>query len=195
MRTGNQVRITAQLIDAETDENLWADSYARDFKDVLVLQNELARAIARRVQVELSPDEALRLSSARPINGEAYEAYLKGNFELAKLTGPGLDAGLQHYKSALEHDPNFAPAHAGIALVWAGLQQMHYVSPSEGAAKIRESVINALELDSSLAESQYALAVYRTWTEWNWEGADTAFRRATELNPNYPDAHAYYSTI
>jgi serine/threonine protein kinase/tetratricopeptide (TPR) repeat protein len=195
VRTGDQVRITAQLIDAERDENLWADSYARNFRDVLTLQNEVARAIARRVQVELSPDEALRLSSVRQVDADAYEAYLKGNFERAKMTRPGLDAALEHYESVIERDPNFALGYVGVGKVWGIRSQVNWVTPAESVPKMKDAYLKALELDNTLAEVHQALGGLRTFKEWDWEAGEASFRYAIEINPNYPDAHRGYALL
>jgi len=160
-----------------------------------VMYSEMARAISGEIQVKLTPEEETRLASARQVNPEAYKAYLMGQFHLYKLTPPDLEAALQYFQSALEKDPNYALAHSGIALVWGARAQMGYVPPSEAAPKAKEAALKALELDDTLAEVHQALASVRTWIEWDWESGEEAFRRAIELNPNSPDAHAYYSNL
>ena len=120
LREGGQVRITAQLIQASTDQHLWAESYQRDLRGVLALQGEIASAIADKVRAALTPTERTRLASARPVNPEAYEAYLKGMQYWYKLTPQDLDTALEYFELALKKDPNYAPAHSGVALVWIG---------------------------------------------------------------------------
>ena len=193
-QVGESVRIRVQLIDALPEErNLWAETYNRAMADVLVMYSEIARAVAGEIQVKLTQEEETRLASAHQVNPEAYEAYLKGQFHWGKLYPKDLEIALQYYELALEKDPNYALAYAGIAQTWSGLMQMGDVPPHEAGPRVKAAAMKALELDSTLAEAHYTLAVFRSWTEWDWEGAETEFRRAIELNPNYPDARAFYS--
>ena len=195
-QVGENVRIRLRLIDALPQErNLWAQTYERAMTDVLVIYNEATRAIADEIQVKLTPEEETRLAGARPINPEAYEAYLKGLSHWYKLTPPDLDAALEYFESALEKDPNYALAHTGIALVWIGRNQMGLVPPSEAMPKAKASAQKALELDDTLAEVHYTSALIKTWMDWDWEGGETAFQRAIGLNPNYAFARVYYSNL
>jgi TolB-like protein/predicted Ser/Thr protein kinase/lipoprotein NlpI len=197
-QVGENVRIRVQLIDALPEErNLWAHTYERAGTDVLVMYGEMARAIADNTKVELTSDEKTRLASARKVDPEAYEAYLKGMSHWYKLTPPDLDAALQYFESALEKDPDYALALTGIALVWIGRNQFGSVQPSVAVPKAQEAALKALELDNTLAEVHFVLAALRTWHdgEWNWKAAEKSFLRAIELNPNYPDARVYYSNL
>ena len=197
-QVGENVRIRVQLIDALPEErNLWAHTYERAGTDVLVMYGEMAHAIANNTKVELTADEKTRLASARKVDPEAYEAYLKGMSHWYKLTPPDLDAALQYFESALEKDPDYALALTGIALVWIGRNQFGSVQPSVAVPKAQEAALKALELDNTLAEVHFVLAALRTWHdgEWNWKAAEKSFLRAIELNPNYPDARVYYSTL
>jgi TolB-like protein len=195
-RVGNNVRIRVELIEALPEErNLWAQTYDRSIADVLVMYGEMARAIAGRMQVKLAPQEETRLASAHQVNPEAYEAYLKGQFHLYKLTRPDLESALQYFEFALDKDPNYAQVYAGIAMVWAGRQQQGFVSAGEATPRAKAAAAKALELDSTLAEVHYTLANIRSWIDWDWEGGEAEFRRAIELNPNYPDPRAYYSHL
>jgi TolB-like protein/Tfp pilus assembly protein PilF len=193
LRSGDRVRVTAQLIDVETDQALWAETYERDFQDLLVLQSEVAQAVAREIEVAVSPEESSLLASARPVNPEAHEAYLKGRFHHDRLTPADLDAALSYFERALEIDPSYAPAYAGIANVWASRNQMGYVPGREVAPFQKAAVLKALELDDSLAEAHVASAVFETWAEWDWPSAEMAFERAIELKPNDAEARALYS--
>ena len=195
LRSGNRVRVTAQLIDPSTDAQIWARSYEHDLSDVLSLQNEIVAEVTREVGVKLTPQEETRLASAGKINPQAYEACLKGRFHLYKFTGPDLDSALQYFELALNTDANYALAYVGIASVWAGRQQQGLAPANETTPRVAEALAKALELDSTLAEVHYALAVIRTWVYWDWEGAETEFRMAIDLNPNYPEARAYYSHL
>lgn len=195
LRSGNRVRVTAQLINPATDAQVWARSFERDLSDVLSLQNEIVSEVTREVRVGLTPQEETRLASAGKINPQAYEACLKGRFHLYRLTRPDLDSALRYFELALDTDPNYALAYAGIAAVWSGRQQQGLVSASETTPRIAAAAAKALELDSTLAEVHYTLAVIRTWVYWDWEGAETEFRTAIDINPNYPEARAYYSHL
>jgi serine/threonine protein kinase/Tfp pilus assembly protein PilF len=195
-QVGDSVRIRLQLIDALPEErNLWGNTYEQAKTDVLMMYGEMARAIADNSKVVITTDEETRLARARQVDPEAYAAYLKGMSHWYKLTQPDLEASLQYFESALELDPDYALAHAGVALVWIGLQQMGAVPPSEAAPKIKEAAQKAIELDDMLPEVHYAWALMKTWTDWDWEGGEKAFLRALELNPNYPDARVYYSNL
>jgi TolB-like protein/predicted Ser/Thr protein kinase len=195
-RVGDNVRIRVELIEALPEErNLWAQTYDRSIADVLVMYGEMARAIAGRMQVKLAPQEETRLASAHQVNPEAYEAYLKGQFHLYKLTRPDLESALQYFEFALDKDPNYAQVYAGIAMVWAGRQQQGFVSAGEATPRAKAAAAKALELDSTLAEVHYTLASIRSWIDWDWEGGEAEFRRAIELKPNDPYPRAYYSHL
>jgi len=193
LRSGDRVRVTAQLINPATEAQLWAQTYERDLRDVLSLQNEIVSTITHEVKVQLTPQEETRLASARQVNPEAYDAYLKGQFHWYKLNREGLDAALQYFQFALEKDPEYALAHAGIAKVWQGYMQQGLVPHDEAAPKAKAAALKALSLDNTLADVYFTLAAISTWTDWDWLGGERAFRRAIELNPNYPDARIYYS--
>jgi serine/threonine protein kinase/Tfp pilus assembly protein PilF len=193
LRSGDRVRVTAQLINPKTESQLWAQSYERDLRDVLALQNNIVSAISREVKVKLTPQEETRLASARPVNPEAYDAYLKGRFSWYKLDRQGLDSALEYFTIALEKDPEYALAYAGVASVWGGRKQQGLMAYDEATPKQKAAALKALELDNTLAEVHYTLAGMNTWTDWDWLGADREFRRAIELNPNYADARIYYS--
>jgi TolB-like protein/Tfp pilus assembly protein PilF len=193
LRELDQVRITAQLIEAGTEQNLWADRYERNLTSILALQGEVAQAIAREIQVTLTPEEKTLLNRTQQVNPEAYEAYLKGQSHVYKLTPADLETGLRYFELAREKDPDYVLAHLGIAFYWIGRRQMGATPASEASPKVRAALQRALELDDTLAETHYVLALDKTWGEWDWEGAETAFRRAIELNPNHADVRAYYS--
>ncbi|MBZ5516781.1 MAG: protein kinase [Acidobacteriia bacterium] len=193
VREGGQVRITAQLIQASTDQHLWAESYQRDLRGVLALQGEIASAIADKVRAAVSPTERSHLASARTVNPEAYDAYLKGMQHWYKLAPQDMDTALEYFELALKKDPNYAPAYAGIALVWGGRQHMGYTAPREAGPKMEAAALKAVELDNTLAQAHYSLAWVNFYSKWDWAGAEVEFKRAIELNPNYPDARALYS--
>ncbi len=183
LRSGDRVRITAQLIHAPTDRHLWAESYERDVRDVLVLQSEVAQAIARQVQVTLKPEARSRLESAQRVNREAYETYLKGS--------SACDGDL--LAKAIQLDPSFGPAHAAVAdctyIPWL----FGFVTPADGYSKMKDAAARALEKDEGLAKAHGALALARLHYDWDLVGSEREFRRALELNPNDADLHHMYA--
>ena len=193
VREGDRVAVTAQLIEAASETNLWADRYEREIASILTLQGEVAHAIAREIQVTLTPQEEALLTSTREVDPEAYEAYLKGMAQFYELTPAGLKAAQHYFEQALEKDPDFGQAHGGMALYWAGLQQMGGAPVEVATPKAKEAAEKALEIDDSVAEAHYALAIIRTWSDWDWDGAEPAFLRAIELKPNWADVRAYYA--
>ncbi len=193
LRVGGSVRIMAQLIDPKTEQALWAESYERDLENVLLLWSEVAQAIAGEVQVALTPEETKRLAGARPVNPEAHDAYLKGSYHMDKLTREGLDTAQRYFELALEKDPSYAPAYRGLASVWGRRQQMGITPPHEAGPKAKAAAQRSFELDDSSAEAHQKLASTRTWTDWNWDGAEPEWRRALELDPNYARAHAFFA--
>jgi serine/threonine protein kinase/Tfp pilus assembly protein PilF len=195
VRAGDRIKITTRLIDAPSNNYLWAEEYQRDFKDILLLQSEIASTIAGHIQVKLTPYEQELLSNKPQVDPQAYDAYLKGNFYWYKLTPQSLETALKYYELAVEIDSGYALGYAGIALVWGGRAQFDYEPYSMAIKKIRPAVKKAHELGGNLAEVQYTVAVINTWSEWNWEQARDGFKKAIKINPNYAEARAYYSHL
>ena len=191
LRSGDQVRITAQLIHVATDSQLWAERYERDLRDILTLQGEIATAIAREIEVKLTPQEQTRLARARPVNPEAYEAYLKGRFFSMKPTLQEQQKGLQYLQQAIEIDPNYALAYAGLADSYSYLVNRRFLPPREAYPKARTAATKALEIDDSLAEAHDSLA-WISGYDWDWPMAEREYKRAIELNPNYVRARIRY---
>jgi serine/threonine protein kinase len=193
LRAGQRVRITAKLIHAATDTHVWAESYERNLQDVLLLQSELAQAIAGEIQVAITPEEKKHLARSRRVNPEAYEAYLKGRFHWYKLSRENLDTALEYLQLAKEKDPNYALAHSGIAYVWLSRADTGVTLPLEAFPKAKAAALKALELDDTLAEVHEVLAGIKLLYEWDREGAEKEFQRAIELNPNYADVRLMYA--
>jgi len=194
-QVGDRVRIRLELIDVLPEErNLWAQTYERAGTDVLVMYVEMARAIARETRVDLTTEETTRLSSARQVNPEAYDAYLKGSYHWKKLTPADIDTAQRYFELALEKDPTYAPAYSGISFIWMARATATAAAamPHQAAPKAREMAIRSVELDSTLAEPHFALATVATWYEWDWEKAEQEFRLALDLNPNHADSHVFY---
>ena len=194
MRVGPRVRITAQLIHAATDAHVWAESYDRDFADVLLVQSEIARAIAREIQVAITPEEAKRLSRARRVNPEAYEAYLKGKFHWYKLSREHLDTALKYFQVSLERDPRDPLAYVGLAGVWCSRGDCGLVPPREAYPKAKAAALKAIELDDSLAEAHISMGMIRA-AEWNWDEARKEYSCAAELTPNSAEAHFFLADL
>ncbi len=194
-KSGGRMKITAHLIDPATGRELWGDSYERELQDVLLLQAEVAQAVAHEIRVAVTPAETARLAHVRRVNPEAYELYLQGRSHWDKLTAPEQTIALQYFEMALQKDPDYALGYAGVGLVWAGRAQMGFVPPQEAQPRAKEAALKALALDDTLAEAHDLLATVLTWYEWDWPMAEKEFRRAIELNPNYANAHYFYSIL
>jgi serine/threonine protein kinase len=192
MRSGERVRVTAQLIEAATEECLWADRFERDVRDVLSLQNEMVAAIARGIELRLTPSEQARLVSARRVNPEAYEAYLKGRFHWFKLLPAELERAMQYFQLALEKDPDLALAHVGLAMTWMGLNAAGVAPPTELYPRMEAAARKAIELDPALAEAHDLRAWALTWYHYDWPAAERSFRRALELNPNHAHGRSFF---
>jgi TolB-like protein/Tfp pilus assembly protein PilF/predicted Ser/Thr protein kinase len=195
LREGERVRITAQLIEAQTDQYLWADNFDRELRDVMALYSEVARTIAREIEINVAPEEERRLASARAVDPEAHEAYLKGLFHYHRLNPQDLDTALSYFELALEKDPDYAPAYVGIAGVWFGRRQLMVAPEGEATPLEKAAVLKALELDESLGEAHYGMARLKTWGEKDWPSAERAFERAIELSPGNAEARTFYSHL
>jgi serine/threonine-protein kinase len=193
-RTGDSLRIRAQLIDGRTEEPMWTESFDGDLRNIVGLERQVTRAIVDEIELALSPQAEARLAGARPVNPEAYEAYLKGMFHWYRLTPQDSETALQYFQLALEKDPDYALAYTGIAEVWSN-GAIFGVSPREAIPKAKAAALKAIELDSTLAEAHDMLARVRTWGEWDWAGAEQEFQRAIELKPSYADARVFYSLL
>jgi serine/threonine protein kinase/tetratricopeptide (TPR) repeat protein len=192
LRSDGRVRIAAKLIQTSNERSLWADTYERDFVDVIALQSDVATAIARGIQVELSEPEAAQLASHRPIVPKAYEAYLKGRFEIEKRTPEGINAAVRFYREAIAADPTYAAAWAGLADGLLNTDTYQIRPPAEVIPEAKAAAQKALELDDQLAEAHAALAAIRFY-HLEWEGVESEFQRAIALNPGYATAIHWYA--
>jgi TolB-like protein/DNA-binding winged helix-turn-helix (wHTH) protein/Tfp pilus assembly protein PilF len=182
-RAANRVRITAQLIEAPTDRHLWAKTYERDLRDVVSLQDDVAQAIAGEIRVKLTPQERIHLASARPVNPQAHEAYLRGLQELRTQTREGVEKAIPYFQQAIALDSNDALAYAGLADAYHD-QSTFFRAPLEVMPKAKAAAARAIELDDTLAEAHASLGLVRLEFDWDWPGAEREFRRALELSPN-----------
>jgi TolB-like protein/DNA-binding winged helix-turn-helix (wHTH) protein len=197
-RSGNHLRITANLLQASPEKHLWAESYESDLGDVLALQAQVAQAIAREIQVKLTPEEQRLLGSARSVDPQAHDDYLTGQYLCDKNTKEGVDRAIPYFQKAIDKAPSDPLPYAGLAKCyahwgWGGdiFQGDH--APVDILPKARDAAKKALQLDEGLAEAHTVLADVELTLNWNWEGAEREFKRAIELNPSYSPAHAWYA--
>jgi len=193
LHSGDRVRITAQLIDARTDRHVWARSYERDLRDVLGLQTDVAQAIANEIKIKLTPQEQARLARSHPISPEAHEAYLKGRYHWNLRTEQGLKKGIEYFQQAIDKDPDYAPAYAGLADSYVGLAEWGLMASREAYPRAKAAASRALGIDETLAEAHASLGAARNDYDWDWVGAEKEFKRAIELNPGYATAHQWYA--
>ena len=193
LRSGGRIRITAKLIRAKPEQNLWSKSYDRDLHDVLTLQSEVARAVAEEIRVKLNPLEERRLRRVARVNPEAHDAYLRGRYYWNKGEPDDLEKAKRYFQDALEKDPLYAPAYAGLADYYSVLPFYTGARPDDVFPQAKAAVTKALELDESLSEAHGSLAYILAYYEWNWDGAGKEFERALELNPNDATLRHRYS--
>jgi serine/threonine-protein kinase len=197
LRSGDRVRIGAQLIDAASDTHLWSRNYETDVRDVLSLQNDVARAIAQEVQIQLTPHEHARLMGTRQVEPEAYEAFLKGRHHWYRRTPGSLDRALQYLQQAVDHDPTYALAYAGLAdaHITLGWDLFAMQAPADTYPRAKAAAKRALQLDPNCAEAHAALGWAATGYDWDWKAAEDSLRRAIELKPQYGPVHIWYSHL
>jgi TolB-like protein/Flp pilus assembly protein TadD len=195
LHSGERVRIAAQLIEVPADKQIWAESYEGDFRDTLALQSRVARSIAAQIRTTLNRQEQVALDNSKAVNPEAYEAYLKGRYFLNKRTGDGLRTAIEYFKRAIESDSNYAEAYSGLADAYALSGDWKYgvLSPQEAFPKAKAAATKALALDESLGEAHASLAYALDLYGWDWEAAETEYKRAIKLNVGYATAHQWYS--
>lgn len=193
MRSGDRVRITAQLIEASRDRHLWAETYEGDLRDIFGLQDQVAKAIAQEIRGKLTPQEQIRLTNARRVVPQAEDAYLTGRYYWSRRTTEAMRKSCDYFQAAIDSDRRFAAAYAGLADCYNVLGYYDYRSPAETFALGKAAAQKALEIDDSLAEAHASLAYSMHYYDFDWSGAEQQYKRAIELNPNYATAHHWYS--
>lgn len=195
-RSGNRVRITAQLVDARTDRHLWAHEYERDLRDVMTMQDEVARDIADEISVKLTPQERARLVGPHPVNPDAHEAYLKGLYYWNQFTAADVKKSGGFFRQAIREDPNYALGYSGLANYY-GVMYVRFdaYSRNEACPQEEAAALEAVRLDDSSAEAHHSLAGARMFCDWDLRGAEGEFKRAIQLNPNYAEAHRVYANL
>jgi TolB-like protein/DNA-binding winged helix-turn-helix (wHTH) protein/tetratricopeptide (TPR) repeat protein len=187
VRSGNRVRVTAQLIEAVSDRHLWAQNYEREVRDVLGLQIEVAEAIATAIRLEVRPEERRRLTRSQAVNPEAYDEYLKGRFYWSSRGSENLLRAAEHFQTSIERDPTYAPAYSGLSDTYRLLAAL--AAPRETMPKAETAARRALALDDTLAEAHASLAGVLYRYHWKWAEAEKEFRRTLELDPSYAEGH------
>jgi len=194
-RDGTRLKVTAVLVDAKSEAQLWQDSFDRDMSDVLSLQSEIAEKVARSVAIELSPDQRSRLQSARRIDPDAFDAYMRGRYYWNKRTKPDLDQAVEAFRRAIDIVPTYAAAYAGLADTYAFLGYQNYLPPSDAFPKARAAATRASELDATLASAYASLGYVNLYYDWDFTSAETNFKHAIANDSQLVTAHHYYSIL
>jgi TolB-like protein/DNA-binding winged helix-turn-helix (wHTH) protein/Tfp pilus assembly protein PilF len=191
-RSGDRMRVRVQLIEAATDQHLWAEAYDRQLSDVLLLEAELAQDIARQIQLRLTPQRQQDLAHNRTLNPQAFQDYLQGRHYWALRTSESLTTAIEYFNRAIQEDPNDARGHAGLAQCYIVLPMVAKTSQAEAYRKARGEAVKALALDDSLAEAHLSIAEVRLYQDWDFAGAEKEFKKTLDLNPNYSTGHQWY---
>jgi adenylate cyclase len=194
-KAGDQLRITAQLIDVASEGHLWSETYDRPYADVFAVQSDVAQQVAKALQVALQVGEVERLETPGTDDLVAYDLYLQGMFHWNQMTGKGLEAGREFFKRAIERDPSFAQAHAGLAQAYELLGSFGYLPANQAFPEAQAAAEAALALDDKIAEAHTELALIKTFLQFDWPAAERGYRRALEVNPNSAYAHDVYGIL
>jgi serine/threonine protein kinase len=194
-RVGDRVRIVAQLIDAATDQHLWAETYDRQLTDIFVIQADVALHIAAALKAELSPDEKTRIHKEPTSDLQAYHLYLQGRHFFIRYTPEGMRGSIGYFEQAIARDPSYALAYAAAAAAYVELGESGALAPDQAYSRAKEAVAKALELDGELGEAHSTLAYLKFVADYEWTEAEQEFKRALELNPSSADTYDYYGRM
>jgi TolB-like protein/Flp pilus assembly protein TadD len=192
MQRGDDLEISAELVDARDNSHIWGQQYSRKPSDIFALQGDLAKEMTSMLRMRLTGDDEKRMAKSYTANPEAYQDYLKGRYWWNKTSKEGFDRAIEYYQQALAKDPNYALAYAGLADCYSFLSITSVVPPKGAYPKAKEAALRALEIDDTLAEAHSSLAYIEAIYDWDWSGAEREFQRAIELNPNYAGSHQGY---
>jgi TolB-like protein/Tfp pilus assembly protein PilF len=192
-RTNNRVWVTAALVQASDQTNLWAHTYERELSDVPALQSDIVRAVAKEIALQLTPKQEARLANPPQINPDAHEAYLKGLFFWGKFTSSGMEKSIEYFQNAIDKEPRYALAYARMARAYGLLGNLSKLRPEQAYPRQTEAALKALEIDPSLDEPHSALGWSKLFYDRDWAGARQEFERAIDLSPNSPTAHQAYA--
>ncbi len=194
-RENGRVKVMIQLIHGPTDTHLWARDYERALTDVLKLQGEMARAIADEIRTQVTPEERTRLASAATVNPAAHEAYLLGRYHFWKHIVDDHKRAIDHFERAIQIEPSYAAAYAGLSMAWQKWGSQRPAPPKEFEPQARAAARKALELDGQLSEAHAAQGFLQFSYDWDWRGGENSIKRALELDPNNLDAHYNYAVL
>jgi len=194
VQRGDDLVISAELVNARDNSHIWGEHYDRKLADIMTVEGEIAQEISQALRLKLSGAEKQRLTKRYTENAEAYQLYLEGRYFWRKFTGGGIEKSIEFFQQAIDKDPKFGLAYAGLAGAYAlSSAGGGAVSPNVGMPKAKAAAMRALEIDDALGEAHVALAIVRAFYDWDWAGAEREFKRAIELNPEDPEAHHLYS--
>lgn len=194
-QVGDKLVINVRLIDAGDDSQIWGNQYVSTLTDVIAAQNEIAQAVARNLKVKLTPSDTAQLSKRYTENIEAYQLYLRGRFHVLKILPDEIRQGIAYFQQAIDLDPNYALAYAGISGAYRGLAIGTEISPADSFAKSRAAANRAIEIDDTVPDGHTGLGMTMFWADWDWDGAEQHLRRAIELNPNDVNGHLFYAHV
>jgi TolB-like protein/DNA-binding winged helix-turn-helix (wHTH) protein/Flp pilus assembly protein TadD len=197
-RAGDRLRITANLVQASPERHIWAETYERNLSDVIALQNDVARSITQQIQVQLTPEEHVRLSASHPVDPEAYRLYIKGRYFWIKRNRESFDRAIDYFQQAINRDPTYAAPYSGLAdcyVLFGSSFDVGGGAPNEVQPKAKAAALKALEFDNSLADAHNSIAYVKLTYEWDWTGAEEGFRRSLALNPGYAHGHHWYAHL
>jgi eukaryotic-like serine/threonine-protein kinase len=192
MQRGDDLEVSAELVDARDDTHIWGEQYSRKSADIFALQQDLAKEMTTALRMHLSGDDEKRMEKSYTANPEAYQNYLKGRYWWNKRTGESINKGIDYFQQAIAKDPNYALAYDGLADSYLILGSNGLADQKEALPKAKEAAQRALELDPTLAEAHASIADIYMINDWNWSGAEEEFQKAIQLNPNYATAHQWY---
>jgi TolB-like protein/tetratricopeptide (TPR) repeat protein/predicted Ser/Thr protein kinase len=196
MQRGDDLEISAELVDARDNSHIWGQQYSRKSSDLFALQGELAKEITSMLRTRLTGDDVQRMAKHTTVDPEAYQDYLKGRFWWNKATEEGFNKGIEYFQDAIEKDPTYAPAYSGLAECYSFLASNGgFTPPKESFPRAKGAALKALELDDTLAEAHISLGYIKTMYDWDWSGAEEESKRAIELNPTNAEAHYYYGLL
>jgi eukaryotic-like serine/threonine-protein kinase len=192
IQRGDSLSISTELVNARDNSHIWGQQYDRKLADMIALRDDIAKEVTTALRMKLSGEDEKRMAKSYTASPEAYQDYLKGRFWWNKRSEEGLNKGIEYFQQAIQKDPNYALAYAGLADSYYGLVAFGFVPPKEAFPRAKEATLKALEIDDTLAEAHTSLAAIKGASEWNWSGAEKEFQRAVELNPGYAEAHLQY---
>jgi len=192
-QVGDNLAISAELIDARNNDHIWGEQYSRKASDIFALQGDIAKEITTALRMRLTGEDEKRMTKSYTANPDAYQDYLKGRYWWNKRNEDGFNKGREYFQQAIEKDPTYALAYSGLADSYSLLSEYGFVAPKESYPRAKEAALKALEIDDTLAEAHASLAWIKTFYDWDWSGGEKEFQRAIELNPAYAIAHFWHA--